>query len=100
MKKIKTIFRIEHDPYMDIDKFIAIFPESKANSRGDVNCLPFWFDGQWHFESHGEICRWYYWKTKHIKNKELLQNLKEVVEAFYNDMPDEKVELIIRQKWM
>ena len=100
MEKIKAIFRIEHDPYMDIDKFIAIFPESKANFRGDVNCLPFWFDGEWRFECHSEICYSYYRETKYIKDKTLLKRLKEIVEDYYNNMPGEKVELIVRQKWL
>lgn len=83
-KPERVIFRIEHDPYMKIDKVLAVFPDDEANP-GRVGCVPMWFDGNgtaW-FDNYCESTIQYYWSTKPLKDKELAEKCKNALEARY-----------------
>lgn len=98
MENLTVIFRKEYDPYMKIWKYLAVFPEC-CNWKGDMSCLPFYdvTDGVM-FENHDECSVEYYHKTKTIRNSELLSELKVKVERYYNSLPGEKTNLIVRLK--
>ena len=84
MKMERVCFRIEHDPYMDIDVILAVFPDDEAN-RGRFVFLPMWFNnyGQITFGCHDEMDIMYYWNcTKPLKDDKLAKRCVEMLEAY------------------
>lgn len=83
-KPERVVFRIEHDPYMEIDKVLAVFPDDEAN-RGRICFVPMWFDGHgtaW-FDPYGEMAIQYYWSTKPLKDMEMAEKCKKALEDRY-----------------
>lgn len=86
METSRVIFRKEYDPYMEIDKVLAVFPDDEANA-GRVVCVPMWFDGNgkcW-FESCCECTLTYYWSTKPLKDADLAERCKVALETRYGE---------------
>lgn len=95
---LQVIFRKEYDPYMEIWKWLAVFP-TETDWRGNMQCISFYDvqDGTM-FDNHSECCPEYYHKTKTIKDKKILEELKSKLERYYNSLPGEEINLVVRLK--
>lgn len=67
----RVIFRTEYDPYMKMEKYLAVFPDDPANP-GRVAFTPLYFNSHGvTFEPYGEMdLSYYYKKTKIVHKKE------------------------------
>ncbi len=68
-KKERVVFRKDKDPYMNIEKILAVFPDDDRRI-GTVAYVPFYFDGYGRavFEPYGEMAlSYYYHKTSPVK---------------------------------
>lgn len=84
--KERLILRREYDYYLKTWKYLAVFPDERANV-GKVACLPFYFSHEEViFESFCEASlEYYYKKTKCIKaNLEEAIKCKIALEKYYN----------------
>lgn len=83
----KLILRREYDPFMKMWKYLAVFPEERANI-GRICCVAFYFNcyNQVVFEPFCEAdLGYYYKKTKRIKAKsDEAEKCKTALEKYYN----------------
>lgn len=82
----RVIFRIEYDPYMNKNKYLAIFPDDVAN-YGRCVVVPLYQNGYsdaWWRENATEA-DWSYIYSKKIvhKNDSIIPELVEALKKFY-----------------
>lgn len=66
----RVVFRRDYDPYMEMEKYLAVFPDDPHNV-GKLAFVAFYFNGDRAvFEPYGEMCfDYYYGKTKRIRGR-------------------------------
>lgn len=82
----RVIFRKEHDPYMDIDKVLACFPDDEVNP-GRIGAVSCWTDknGRFWVDPYDEIDLSYYYKQKIIhKNDPIAREIKDKLEYAFS----------------
>jgi len=83
----KLVLRTEYDPYMAMEKYIAIFPGDSARP-GYLAFVSFYFDRENRaiFEPYGELSfEYYYNSTKQVrKNTEDARRCCAALENYYN----------------
>lgn len=83
IKSERVIFRLEYDPYMEMEKVMACFPDDET-LFGRIGSITMWFDSydEAVFESYDEADLGYYYdKTKPLKDKALAEKCKDALEA-------------------
>lgn len=82
----RVVFRKDYDPYMKIEKYVAVFPDDPHNA-GTLPFVALYFNGDRPvFEPYGEMCLdYYYKKTKCIykQSDDALRCLR-AVEWYYD----------------
>jgi len=97
----RVVIRKDYDPYMSIEKYLAVFPDDECNV-GRYPFVSFYFnDNRPVFEPYGEMDWWYYYgKTKPVKAKsDEARECVAALEAYYN-VPFRAMEKIRRQSWI
>ena len=89
----RVIFRREYDPYMEMWKYLAVFPDDLSDS-GRIGAIPFYRKNfsamEWWFEPYGEVAFPYYYGTKIIhKNDPVVHELLKAVEDYFEYKPGE-----------
>lgn len=82
--KEKVIFRREYDPYMEMEKYLAIFPDDPA-SPGRVVCVPIYQTAyQWYKDCVDEADLSYIYKCKIVhKREDITSYLVDALKEFY-----------------
>lgn len=83
----RVIFRTEYDPYMKMEKYLAVFPDDQA-FPGRIAYVPLYFtEHGTTFECYDEMSLdYYYGETKIVhKNNEIVKRLLNALRDFYGD---------------
>lgn len=84
----RVIFRREYDPYMEMWKYLCIFPDDPANP-GMVSCLSMYKEvhygtNKWIYEPLSEANIFYIYKQKIVhKNDPIIPELVQVLKDIY-----------------
>ena len=80
----RVIFRRTFDPYMKIEKYLAIFPDDEANP-GNICYVPIYKNGEkWWHECYEEGDYFLIQKAKIVhKNDHIVETLVNVLKDFY-----------------
>lgn len=86
-----VVFRTDYDPYMNMEKYLAVFPNDPCNT-GRVAYMGFWFDeyGRTLFEPYGEMSLDYYYNSTKVvhRNTDVAQKCLKTIEGYYGMMFD------------
>lgn len=99
-----VVFRKEHDPYMDIDKFLAIYTnEYVAGSSGELgtSCQSFYeshYGNGFVFDCTSHMSWDYYNKDTKPVTKEELEICRNALQEYWDSIPGDKVVVVPRRK--